>query len=83
MSRLNDTRSKKIMRTIITAGNGGHGYHSADVAKSATGKYRLIPGTEMGSKTVIRKAIANVNRGHYGYLTSAGDDIPVTIKTRP
>lgn len=66
----------------ISIGDCVRGYDTAEVTKSAGGKYRLVPGTVFGRKNVVAKAIANVNRGQNVYYTSAGDGLSVSITER-
>ena len=68
------------MTTIkISIGDSTRGYDSADVIKTATGKYRLVPGTINGRESVIRKSIASLNRGDNTYVTSAGDCLEIRV----
>lgn len=68
------------MKTIkITVGNSTIGYDSADCTKSENGKLRVIEGTIAGRKSVVRRAVANLNRGVPEYVTSAGDCLPITL----
>lgn len=63
----------------ISIGNSNRGYDTAEVTRSKGGKYRLVPGSVNGRKSVITKSIAAVNRGDGCYVTSAGDCLPVHI----
>lgn len=64
----------------LTLGNSTIGYDSCKVEVVANGKIRLIAGTIQGRSTVIKKCIANYNKGSHAYLTSAGDLLPFALK---
>lgn len=64
----------------IYIGGGLRGYDSAEVTKTATGKYRLVPGTVSGRITIIRKVIAAANRGETSYVTPSGDYLEIHFK---
>jgi hypothetical protein len=63
----------------ISVGNSNTGFDSASVTKSKTGKYAVVPGTTIGRISVVRKAIAAVNRGGNCYRTTAGDYLPINV----
>lgn len=65
----------------ITIGDSMRGYDSAEVSKSTGGKYRLVPGSITGRKTVITKSIAALNRGEREYVTTAGDSLKINVKS--
>ena len=67
----------------LLIGDSTRGYDSASVTVTKQGKYRLIEGTINGRKTLLRAAVANINRGEMQVLTSAGDSIPVYLQRRP
>lgn len=64
----------------IIIGNSTEGYSTANVTFTKTGKARLVKGTENGTKSTIRKCIANYNKGFESYVTSAGDEKPFVIE---
>lgn len=66
-----------VNNTKITVGNSVRGYDSAEVTKTMTGKYRLVPGSINGRERVIRKAIASLNRGENSYTTPSGDSFKI------
>jgi len=68
------------MKTI-SIGNSTIGYHIANVVsmKSNQKKYRIVKGTENGSKNVLKKSIANINRGDNSYVNTAGDSFHIYI----
>ena len=72
-------RRNKMTTTKITIGDSSRGYDSAEVTKTKTGKYRLVPGSVVGRESVIRKSIASLNRGDNSYVTSAGDSLEIRI----
>jgi hypothetical protein len=64
----------------IVLGNSTTGYDSAEITLTKTGKFKLVSGTIHGRSSVIKKLIANANRGQLEYITKAGDSLPVYIK---
>jgi len=65
----------------ISIGNSNTGYNTAEVTKTKTGKYRIVPGTICGFSGVIRRAVAQANRGETGYTAPSGDCFAVRINT--
>ena len=72
-------RRNKMTTTKISIGDSTRGYDSAEVTKTKTGKYRLVPGTINGRENVIRKSIASLNRGDNTYVTSGGDCLEIRV----
>ena len=66
--------------TKLIIGNSTTGYDTAEVTKNTNGKYCIINGTIAGRVSWVKKAVANVNRGDYEFVTSAGDVLPVYIR---
>lgn len=61
----------------LIIGDSTRGYDIAEVTKNNQGKY--VIGMVAGRITWIKKAIANVNKGSYEFVTSSGDVLPVRI----
>jgi len=68
------------MKKQIIAGDSTRGYTSAEIEIGKTGKARLVPDTISGTKSIIKKCIANYNRGLMSYVTSAGDELPFSVR---
>lgn len=67
------------MKKQIKVGDSTRGYDSAMVVINAQGKARLIGESVVGRITVIRKCIANYNKGVMSYTTTAGDELPISV----
>jgi hypothetical protein len=63
----------------LTLGNSTVGYDTCKVEVNNTGKIKLVKDTINGRASVIKKCIANYNKGLNYYLTSAGDQLPFTV----
>ena len=63
----------------LTLGNSNAGYDTCLVEISTSGKAKLVDGTINGRSSVIKKCVANYNRGQNYYLTTAGDQLPFVI----
>ena len=63
----------------LTLGNSTIGYDTCKMEINDNGKAKLVDGTINGRSSVIKKCIANYNRGLDYYLTSAGDKLPFYV----
>lgn len=63
------TATRKLM-----LGDSANGYDTALVTTTASGKYRLVPGSLNGRVWHIKRAVAALNRDRSGYVTRAGDE---------
>ena len=61
----------------LIIGDSTRGYDIAEITKNNQGKY--VIGTFAGRITWLKKAVANINKGSYEFVTSAGDVLPVRI----
>ena len=62
----------------LIIGDSTRGYDIAEVTKNQ-GKCTIITGTHHGRITWLKKAVANVNKSSYEFVTPAGDVLPVRI----
>jgi len=67
------------MTKQIRIGDSTRGYDNALVNVRPSGKIAIIEGSYSGRITIIKKCIANYNRGIMTYTTSAGDELPITV----
>lgn len=63
------------MRLVI---NNGFGYDVSEIKAMGKNKYRLS-GELVGNKNLLKKAIANVNRGEF-YVMRGSDSLVVSIQ---
>lgn len=63
----------------ISVGDSTRGYDSAEVVRTQAGKYRLVPGSVNGRVSVVRKAVAALNRGERTYVTPGDDYLPIDV----
>jgi len=74
------TRACNTMIRKLTLGNSNTGYDTCKIEISSTsGKAKLVKGTLNGRSSVLRKCVANYNKGLNYYLTTAGDQLPFVI----
>ena len=63
----------------LTLGNSNTGYDTCLVEINDKGKAKLVDGTINGRASVLKKCVANYNRGDNYYITTAGDQLPFVI----
>ena len=67
------------MKKRIITGDGTRGYDHGSVTAKANGKISLVPGSVVGRISIIRKCVANYNRGLSSYI-NGGNDIPFKVE---
>ena len=63
----------------MTIGNSNVGYNTAELTKTTTGKYRIVVDSISGNKTVLKKCVALLNKGHETYVKNNGDEFPISL----
>ena len=64
--------------TKITIGDSTRGFDIAEMSGRA-GNFRLVKGSIQGRAALLRRAVANLNRGQQSVVTTGGDELPIHV----